>query len=138
MILLLCFLCLGPLLQRSERSMAAVFNPLSREDLINIIKLHHPNHRLIMAIIEVESEWKHNAISSAGAIGLMQVLPASARMVGLNYSKDDLRDPGKNIQAGCMIVKFYQRKSKRMSTVLNWYSGGANNYHNKVMRKMKG
>jgi len=138
MALLLCFLCFGPPLKRSAHNIIVLFNPLSRADLVSIIKQHHPNHKLIMAIIEVESEWKQNVISHAGAIGLMQVLPSSARMVGLNYTKEDLKDPEKNIKAGCRIVKFYQRKSNRMETVLNWYSGGAENYHRKVMKKMKG
>ena len=68
----------------------------------------------------------------------MQVMPASAKMVGLNYSKEDLKCPEKNIKAGTAILKYYQRTSRTLEEALNKYSGGAVGYAQKVLRRMKG
>lgn len=67
----------------------------------------------------------------------MQVLPESARMVGLRYDKNDLLCPVKNIEAGCRILKYYQKKFKKLPVVLAKYSGGADGYYRKVMKAMK-
>lgn len=39
------------------------------------------DYRLVMAVIEKESGWRSDAVGSAGEIGLMQVLPATASLV---------------------------------------------------------
>ena len=111
--------------------------PVNRQDLHKLISLNHPQPELVSSIINTESNWDSNAVSSKGAIGLMQVMPASARMVGLNYSKEDLKCPEKNIIAGTRILKYYQRTSRTLEEALDKYSGGATNYYQKVMRRMK-
>lgn len=86
-------------------------------------------------MIDVESNWNPKAVSSVGAVGLMQVRPASARMVGLNYNRADLLCPEKNIQAGTRILKHYQRVTGgNMEKALDLYSGGARGYYRKVMK----
>jgi soluble lytic murein transglycosylase-like protein len=114
----------------------ATFNPISHSDLVKIIKSNHHNPELIIAMITIESAWNSKAISKSGAVGLMQVLPSSARMVGLDYDKNDLLCPEKNIEAGCKILKYYQKRYKKLSVVLSKYSGGANRYYHKVMKAM--
>lgn len=42
------------------------------------------DYRYVMAIIETESEWNPRAVSHAGAIGLMQVMPATGALVAKN------------------------------------------------------
>lgn len=51
---------------------------------------------LIVAMIEAESSFDPNAISSAGAVGLMQLLPTTAEL----YTDDDPFDPTVNVKAG--------------------------------------
>ena len=46
---------------------------------------------LLSAIASAESEFNPNAISSAGAVGIMQVMPAVARNLG--YERDSLFNP---------------------------------------------
>ena len=48
--------------------------------------------RLLVALIAVESNWRPRAVSSAGAIGLGQLMPATAGGLGV-----DARDPRQNI-----------------------------------------
>jgi soluble lytic murein transglycosylase-like protein len=57
---------------------------------------------LIKAIIMVESQYDPNAISGKGAMGLMQLMPVTARSLGV----DDIFNPEQNIHAGVRHFKF--------------------------------
>lgn len=109
--------------------------PVSRADLHQIIALNHPNPRLVKAVIQVESEWNPNAVSSKGAIGLMQVMPSSGLHFA-GYSREDLFCPVKNINAGTRILKHYQKTSSSLEEALKKYSGNAKGYYNKVVGRM--
>src|SRR6266511_2588083 len=52
---------------------------------------------LVRAVIRQESRFDPFAVSPAGAIGLMQVMPFNASRLGL--TPEDLREPEKNLQA---------------------------------------
>lgn len=56
---------------------------------------------LIHAVIEAESAYDPNAVSSAGAVGLMQLMPATARRFGVS----DRTDPEQNIDAGANYLR---------------------------------
>jgi membrane-bound lytic murein transglycosylase F len=58
--------------------------------------------RLIAAVIYEESRFVHDSVSSAGAYGLMQVMPIAAREMG----EADFREPEANIRTG---VRYLQR-----------------------------
>ncbi len=69
------------------------------------IKVDTPETSLVLAIVRQESEYDTKAISHAGARGLMQLMPATARSVakkaGLRYSKVKLTsDPDYNLSLG--------------------------------------
>ncbi|UIF87030.1 lytic transglycosylase domain-containing protein [Cupriavidus sp. UYPR2.512] len=55
---------------------------------------------LLMAMVEVESGWNPQATSVKGAIGLTQLMPATARMLGVT----DAYDPAQNLQAGASYL----------------------------------
>jgi soluble lytic murein transglycosylase-like protein len=59
---------------------------------------------LITAIIRVESNFNPMAISRAGARGLMQLLPSTARRLG--YDPNYLLDPEYNIDAGARYLRY--------------------------------
>lgn len=55
---------------------------------------------LAHAVIKVESNYRTNVVGSAGEIGLMQIKPATARMMGYSGSAKGLFNPETNIKYG--------------------------------------
>jgi soluble lytic murein transglycosylase-like protein len=61
---------------------------------------------LVLALIEVESRFDPWAVSSAGAVGLMQVMPFWPRELGV---QNQLVRAAPNIRMGCEILRYYLR-----------------------------
>src|SRR3546814_3498210 len=65
---------------------------------------YQANWTMIHAIARQESRFDRQAVSHAGARGLMQLMPATAQeqagKIGLSYSPSSLSDPNYNIQLG--------------------------------------
>ena len=63
---------------------------------------------LISSIINAESGYNEDSVSSAGAIGLMQVLPSTAVEIAnkLSYDEFDLYNPRTNIEFGCYYFRY--------------------------------
>lgn len=66
----------------------------------------HVNPFLVMGLAWHESGWQPAVVSSAGAVGIMQVMPATAASDGpaLLHREVDLYDPGDNIEMGTAIL----------------------------------
>lgn len=60
---------------------------------------------LVLAVIDVESNFDRYAISHAGALGLMQVMPFWREEIG--RPEDDLHDIPTNLLYGCRILAYY-------------------------------
>ena len=72
------------------------------EDLIETTALaHQVSPLLIKAVIQAESRFDPSAVSHKGAVGLMQVMPATGRGEGI----DNLLDPRLNLEAGVRHLK---------------------------------
>jgi soluble lytic murein transglycosylase-like protein len=61
---------------------------------------------LVLAVIDVESDFDRFAISSASALGLMQVMPFWVKELG-HSDKNLLFDIEFNVLLGCQILKYY-------------------------------
>jgi len=57
---------------------------------------------LLHAVIEAESAYDPHAVSHAGAVGLMQLMPATAERFGVT----DRRDPDQNLEGGAQYLRF--------------------------------
>ena len=93
---------------------------------------------LVLAVIEVESNFSQYAISSAGARGLMQVMPFWMKEIG--RPGDSLFRLQTNLRYGCTILKYYLDKEQgNLRAALQRYNGDRTGraYHAKVDRAMR-
>ncbi|MEE8108616.1 MAG: lytic transglycosylase domain-containing protein [Gammaproteobacteria bacterium] len=85
--------------------------PDTRERLKLLKQIHfEATHKglypeLVLAVIDIESNFDRFAISSAGAIGLMQVMPFWLKEIG--RPDDNLVNAQTNLRMGCTILKYY-------------------------------
>jgi soluble lytic murein transglycosylase-like protein len=90
---------------------------------------------LVMALMEVESRFDRWAVSPAGAVGLMQVMPFWPRELGV---QNQLVKVAPNIRMGCEILRYYLRVEHRnWAAALARYNGsvGHNKYPALVMQR---
>jgi hypothetical protein len=62
---------------------------------------HKVDPALVQAVISTESGWNPHAVSNKGAVGLMQLIPETARRFG----GGNLYDPAQNVEAGTTYLK---------------------------------
>ena len=79
-----------------------------------IVRTHARNYdlqpALLAAVIYQESKFRADARSSSGAIGLMQLLPDTARGIalrtgGTRFQVEDLYNPDINVRYGCWYLR---------------------------------
>jgi hypothetical protein len=76
---------------------------------------------LIHAVISVESAYNPRAISRAGAVGLMQLMPQTAK----RYGVDNRLDPEQNIHGGARYLRFLMKMfDNNLKLVLAAYNAG--------------
>ena len=79
------------------------------------------NAKLVRALVQVESAYQPRARSPKGAMGLMQLMPSTARQ----YAVADPYDPASNIEAGIKHLKsLLQRFPKSIALALAAYNAG--------------
>lgn len=92
---------------------------------------------LVLAVIDVESNFNRYAISKAGAMGLMQVMPFWLQEIG--QPGDNLFDLKTNLRMGCTILRYYLDKEKGdLTQALARYNGskGSYRYTSKVYKAL--
>ena len=79
---------------------------------------------LALAVAKVESDFNPNALSSAGARGVMQIMPRTGREE-FGIVEDELWDARLNIQLGIdYLAQLYRQYGKRWDLALSHYNGG--------------
>jgi len=125
----------------SSRLERQVRDPEERMEILT--RVHYEASRvelppeLVLAVIEVESNFDRYAVSVAGALGLMQVMPFWKDEIG--RPDDNLNHVDTNLRYGCTILKFYLEKEKGdLRRALGRYNGslGRRKYPNKVIDKL--
>jgi soluble lytic murein transglycosylase-like protein len=101
-------------------------NETTRERLTGQISLIANQHRLdpalLHAVISAESAFNPVAVSHAGAMGLMQLMPATAERFGVN----DPFDPIANIRGGARYLRLLLDQFHNISLALAAYNAGEN------------
>lgn len=78
--------------------------------------------QLVLAVIQVESNFRRYAISSAGAEGLMQIMPFWRNELG--RPDDNLFNRKTNLRYGCAILAYYLKlEHGNLSRALARYNG---------------
>ena len=127
----------------SNRLTSRVKDP---EERLTILKTVHYEARragleaeMVLAIINIESNYDRFAISSAGARGLMQIMPFWLDEIG--HPEDNLFHITTNIRFGCTILSYYmKRENGDMYRALARYNGsvGKRWYPNRVFSALSG
>ena len=83
---------------------------------------------LAYAVMKAESGFRENAKSSAGAVGLMQLLPSTAEFVcrkyNISFDSENLTQGEFNVRVGCLYLNYLTEKFSEPGTVLAAYNAG--------------
>ncbi len=112
----------------------AISPPDIRVLVENISAQHGIDPHLVYSIIRVESNYIPDAVSSKGAVGLMQLMPATGKRFGV--MADQRTDPVKNISAGVKYLsylsKLFDGNTVLMLAAYNAGEGAVKKHNNTV------
>lgn len=100
----------------SKKTMDTIFTQASKQ--------YHVPVNLLKAVAKAESDFDPNTVSSAGAQGVMQLMPATARSLGVT----DPFDPEQNIMGGAKYLgQMLERYDNDAKLALAAYNAGSGN-----------
>ena len=126
----------------SNRLAARIDDPQERLHILR--QVHYEARRagldpeLVLALITVESNFDRFAISSAGAQGMMQIMPFWLEEIG--HPEDNLFDIATNLRFGCTILGIYLNREKgNLHRALARYNGsvGKHWYPQRVFKALR-
>jgi soluble lytic murein transglycosylase-like protein len=127
----------------SGRLARQVPDPVERLAILKAVHRNATHARvapeLVLAVIDVESNFDHYAISSASALGLMQVMPFWVPQLGFK-DKNELFKIDVNVLLGCMILKYYLDMERGdLVKGLARYNGsvGRRHYADRVIERLR-
>ncbi len=113
----LCLLCF-----------AAVFLSAYRRPYREIVTKVGVDPSLVYAVMKAESGFCEDAVSQAGAIGLMQLLPSTAEFIcdkrGLEFFPEKLKEGAYNVKLGCFYLAYLTERFSDIQTVIAAYNAG--------------
>ena len=113
-------------------------SPPEVNDVIeNASKIYEVDPELIRSIIKAESDFDVNATSSKGAMGLMQLMPETAKDLGVK----DCYNPVENIMAGTRYLKSllnrYAGNVELTLAAYNWGMGNVERHPDKLPKETR-
>ncbi|MBI1870425.1 MAG: lytic transglycosylase domain-containing protein [Chlamydiae bacterium] len=104
--------------------------PVSYRSLIcQVAREYHLDPLWVAALIYAESGFRANAVSKSGAMGLMQLMPETARDLAhekklKEFKVENLMDSKTNVQLGCLYLEKLKGEFKDLEKVLVAYNAG--------------
>lgn len=95
-------------------------HPEVRQMIAKAAEKHDVDPLLVESVVQVESNYNASAVSHKGAVGLMQLIPATARRFGVN----DPFDAEQNLEGGVKYLKYLQQLYKDDRLALAAYNAG--------------
>lgn len=93
-------------------------------EIAKAAKTYNVPEKLIASVMKQESNFNASAVSSAGASGLMQLMPSTARFLGVN----DTLDPEQSIMGGAKYLRqMLDQFDNNVETALAAYNAGPGN-----------
>jgi len=105
-----------------EMSAAEQTNRAKIEEMIREVSARYRvDPALVRAVIQTESNWNTSAVSSKGALGLMQLVPGTAQQLGVNNAFD----PQQNLDGGVRYLhSLLERYNGDLDKALAAYNAG--------------
>ncbi len=85
----------------------------------NAARKHNVPEDLFLRLVQQESGWNPHAVSHKGALGLAQLMPQTAKILGVNP-----HDPLQNLEGGARYLSWQYRKFKSWRLALAAYNAG--------------
>lgn len=107
--------------------------PIKYQDEISFVaKNFDLDEAVVFSIVNVESRFKKDAKSSKGAVGLMQIMPATAQGLAkeIGMPEFDLNDPEDNLLIGAYYIAQLCNRFEKIDTALAAYNAGPTNVKN--------
>jgi soluble lytic murein transglycosylase-like protein len=142
----------APVIERLQQAMLGPSMDMSADDMIALLASHDVRHlpkdfgriagavneasrrqgvspELVLAVIEAESEFRGDAVSNKGAVGLMQLMPDTAEELAAELDmrwtgEDLLLDPSANINLGTFYLRKMMRSFDDLDHALAAYNRG--------------
>ena len=113
-------------------SLGRYLHPVSHAEAIEeASERHGVDPLLVCAVIQCESGWDEGAVSSAGAVGLMQLMSQTAETLtalgfvdGGRWDPGELTDPETNIEYGCAYLGYLFAHLSSVDEVVAAYNAG--------------
>ena len=119
--------------QSDEEYLRAQYPLEYRDFVIHYATVYGLDESLVYAVIHTESHFDPQAVSSAGAVGLMQMTPDTFQWaqwrekIDPPFDNDRLTDPETNIRFGCATLHHLGKLFSDEKTVLAAYNAGMGN-----------
>ena len=99
--------------------------PSTRAILVNAAQQQGVDPNLLLAVSWWESGWRQDQVSSEGAVGLMQVMPKTAAVVGPTWlhREVDINNPSDNALLGAALLGDLLHKYDRRTALASYYQG---------------
>ena len=117
------------------KTFQALTHPIKYENIIETWSKEFsiPSY-IIASVINVESSYDEKAVSSKGAVGLMQIMPSTAewisKLLGKEYSDENLLEANFNIEIGTYYLSYLKNYFKSEELALCAYNAGQGNVKN--------
>ncbi len=113
----------------------AYFYPMKYNEEIKIYaEKYQVEASLVASVACAESGFNENAISSKGAVGIMQLMPETAEWlcskIGIDYDKEKLIDVNYNIEIGTYYLSYLINLFDNQKVALCAYNAGIGNVRN--------
>ena len=102
-----------------------------KKEILDACKTHSVSHALIASMINAESGFRETAKSSKGAMGLMQLMPSTAKWLcelqGKEFLEENLFEAKNNIDLGTYYMQYLLQKFESTETAVSAYNAGEGN-----------